>query len=120
MSSIYNYYESAIHVEKDIYKYKCKVCLLINEKAKDGKDYYAKTHGNTASNLISHMQKATHATQYEEYLLKDKAAKLNSPANKKRKLEFSPATTPSKMHNLFNNVSTTPKYTSNSLLQKTR
>jgi hypothetical protein len=125
---IYNYYEAGIAIpeEKGKIKYKCKVCVILNEKTKDNEPVYAKTIGCTTSNLIKHLSKESHSLQYQEYLDESKKAenlKLNSPLHltKKRKLDFSPSspTTP-RTHALFNNVAVAPKYTFKSILQKAR
>jgi hypothetical protein len=126
MALIYNYYESGIPIEPEgNKKYKCKVCVLINEKGTDGECFYAHAKGSTTSNLINHLKKASHSIQHEEYcrLMKEQdLQKLCSPANKKRKLDpnviGSPATP--KNHSMFNHVSCTAKYTFISILQKTR
>ena len=125
---IFNYFESRIPIpgEEKIYKYKCKVCMLLNETDKNGEPHYVRTHGETTSNLITHMEKASHSIQFDQYIEKMKNSKfdINSPANKKRKLDYTQGSpkTPSaaSQNSFFNKISSTPKYSLQSILQKTR
>lgn len=126
MALIYNYYETGIPIEPTgNKKYKCKVCVLINEKGGDGECFYAHAKGSTTSKLINHLKKASHSIQYEEYcrLMKEQELqKLSSPAQKKRKLDTIVNSTPTtpQNHSMFNHVSRSAKYTVISILQKAR
>ena len=96
---IYNYFESGLSVTDEInkFKYKCNVCIALKETTKEGEPVFVKVHVDTTSNLIKHLQKASHSIQNDEYLEKLKASKENNTQpNKKRKLDFTPSmpTTP--------------------------
>ena len=123
---IYNYFESglAIPEEKNKFKYKCKVCIALKETTREGEPVFVKVHGDTTSNLIKHLQKASHSIQHDEYIEKMNSAKENnSNPNKKRKLDFTPSTPTTPLNNqspFFNKISFAPKYSLKSVIQKTR
>lgn len=128
---IHKYFEIAIPVDKDNNKYKCKVCALLNERNKDDSVIFIKTHGNTTSNLIKHLTKASHSVQYEEYQRLVGDGTPQQQAAKRKRLDFekktadpsspqTPVSDKSKLGIFFNNVSITRKYDSKSILQKAR
>jgi hypothetical protein len=123
---IYNYFESSLPVPGEInkFKYKCKVCIALKETTKDGEPIFVKVHGDTTSNLIKHLTKASHSIQNDEYLEKMKSARENIlQPNKKRRLDYSPATPKTPINNqspFFNKISFAPKYSIKSVIQKTR
>lgn len=123
---IYNYFESGKTIPDEInkFKYKCKVCLALKETTKEGEPIFVKVHGDTTSNLIKHLTKASHSNQNDEYLEKIISARENNAhPNKKRKLDFTPSTPKTPVNTqspFFNKISFAPKYSLKSVLQKTR
>ena len=121
---IYSYFETGIPIDEvGNKKYKCKVCLLIGEKTKNGEDYYSHAFGTTTSNLIGHLKKQSHSTQHAEYTRKLQeldSSKTNSPADKKRKLSETTSQPSVKSPSLFGSVSSAVKYGINNIIQKFR
>ena len=117
-SAVYQFFEFVGFEFDDKSKTKTKIykCLICGEEKR----------GQTTSNLITHMEKASHSIQFDEYIEKMKNSKIdiNSPANKKRKLDYTQGSpkTPSaaSKNSFFNKISSTPKYSLQSILQKTR
>jgi hypothetical protein len=95
----------------DNYLYTCHEC----KRLKKAKTTFS-SHGS--SNLIKHLRSKGHESIIDEFEEKEKAfnAKQN-PTNKKRKLEAASTQSP---HSLFGKVSTSNKYSVNSLLQQKR
>jgi hypothetical protein len=129
---IYNYYEkgvlipifvNGIDVNKNSYSYKCKFCHENNIKNSKGEDIYVKAQLSITSNLIKHLKTARHEEVLLEY---ESSLKKNSffctPERKKMKFDSYDSPVKSPILSLIDNgfISNSPKYKSNSCLQKER
>ena len=113
---IYQYYEEGVEINGKT-SYACKLCKALGVN----KSYFSET----TSNLISHLQSNVHKAEYKIYLeKKNELDKGDTPSRAAKKLLFeSPINNKREVIDtcfITNNISSSSKYTVNSIKQRER
>ena len=134
-ATIYKYFEPGVRltefkngIEKPTnnFSFVCNYCKKMGIKNKSGGEVTIKAAVNTSSNLTTHLKCESHKEIYEKY---QSEVHLNPSQATKRKLEYenspinllsNPAQLNKQLKLNLNDVPTSPKYSSNSIHQKTR